>query len=252
MIYSGPSVTFTGTLTPQCENSTVYNILSDAIVSPAGGYFIGNGVNGTNFNASVVGATGSPATIIYVFEDNNGCQGTATNTINILPLPNVSIGGNLDTVRCLDAPPVSLVGIPSGGTFSGPGVNGNVFIPLDAGIGEHNIVYSYMAPNGCYNYDTVLIRIESCTGYNNYDINATNNIKIYPNPCNGDFIINLQKLPGQDSEACLYNIYGERVLCVELKNELVQNINAEKLSSGVYLFKITDSDMKPFKLIIHK
>tara|TARA_B110000046_G_scaffold185363_1_gene226717 strand:+ start:3404 stop:5239 length:1836 start_codon:yes stop_codon:yes gene_type:complete len=48
---------------------------------------------------------------------------------------------------CLDALPVFLAGTPPGGTFSGPGVSGELFYPEDAGVGVHTISYEYI-PGG--------------------------------------------------------------------------------------------------------
>jgi hypothetical protein len=42
-----------------------------------------------------------------------------------------------------------LIGSPSGGTFFGPGINGNLFIPSVAGLGSHTIFYTYTNGNGC-------------------------------------------------------------------------------------------------------
>ncbi len=45
--------------------------------------------------------------------------------------------------------PIVLVGNPSGGSFSGNGVNGSVFNPQIAGLGISNINYNYTNSSGC-------------------------------------------------------------------------------------------------------
>ncbi len=56
---------------------------------------------------------------------------------------------------CVDADPVNLTGaLPAGGVWTGPGVSmleagGYVFDPEVAGIGSHNLTYTYTAANGC-------------------------------------------------------------------------------------------------------
>ena len=47
----------------------------------------------------------------------------------------------LDATYCIDGAASTLVGDPSGGTFTGPGITGSVFDPLDAGVGIHTITY---------------------------------------------------------------------------------------------------------------
>lgn len=51
--------------------------------------------------------------------------------------------------RCTNDAPVTLTASPAGGTFSGPGVSGNIFDPAVAGAGTHTITYSYTSPSGC-------------------------------------------------------------------------------------------------------
>ena len=40
---------------------------------------------------------------------------------------------------------------PTGGTFSGPGVSGNKFDPASAGVGTHNVTYTFTDANNCTN-----------------------------------------------------------------------------------------------------
>jgi hypothetical protein len=50
---------------------------------------------------------------------------------------------------------VSLTGIPAGGSFSGPGISGNTFSPSLAGVGTHNITYTF---NGNTSTKSVIVR----------------------------------------------------------------------------------------------
>ncbi len=66
----------------------------------------------------------------------------------------------LDSVYCLNKDSVTLEAVPIGGTFGGPGVTGNYFFPLVAGVGIHSITYAYTDPTGCGNlYDTVIVEV---------------------------------------------------------------------------------------------
>jgi len=88
-------------------------------------------------------ATGSPATSNSI-------------TMIVYSLPILSIGG-LDSVYCLNHPPVPMTGHPVGGSFTGVGVMGNIFSPSVAGTGTWDIIYYYADPNGCTNSDTVSV-----------------------------------------------------------------------------------------------
>src|SRR5262249_54493031 len=50
---------------------------------------------------------------------------------------------------CISETGSALTGIPSGGVFTGPGVGGGTFVPFLAGVGTHNVIYTYTAANGC-------------------------------------------------------------------------------------------------------
>lgn len=89
-VNSLPSVTFGGSLTPQCANSTTYTLTGG---SPAGGTYSGPGVSGTNFNASASGGPGTKI-ITYTYTDGNGCSNSATNTIDVMALPTASASNN--------------------------------------------------------------------------------------------------------------------------------------------------------------
>lgn len=81
--------------------------------------------------------------------DSSGCL-NKTNTVEIT-LSN-EIGITIDPIDPIcgtgnNAIPLSAT--PSGGTFSGPGVEGGIFNPQKAGIGTHEIVYSMDGSSTC-------------------------------------------------------------------------------------------------------
>ena len=71
--------------------------------------------------------------------------------ITINPLPVVYFSG-LDNAYCETAPNDTLTVVPAGGTLSGPGVNGNIFIASIAGTGgPYTVSYMFADVNGCTN-----------------------------------------------------------------------------------------------------
>lgn len=119
--------------------------------TPSGGTFSGTGVTGTNFNTSA-----GTQVVTYSYTDANSCSNTATATITVNPQPSVSAGTY--TSVCSDAADISLVGTPSGGTFSGTGVTGTNF---DPSAGTQTITYSYTDGNGCSNSANTTITINT-------------------------------------------------------------------------------------------
>lgn len=140
-----PIVSFSGLGGPYCEDDFTAVPLTGF---PAGGVFTGPGVSGNNFTPVTAGA--GLHSITYTYTDLNGCYNSESQPIVVSTLPVVAFTG-LDTAYCVDASAATLIGIPAGGTFTGLGVSGNNFDPAVAGVGVHNITYTYTDGNGCTN-----------------------------------------------------------------------------------------------------
>lgn len=87
-------------------------------------------------------------TYTVTVSNGNNCSSTDQITVTVLPPPSVSFSG-LSQSYCEDASAVSLTGSPSGGSFSGSGVQGGQFDPAMAGAGTHVITYTFTDQNGC-------------------------------------------------------------------------------------------------------
>ncbi len=80
-----------------------------------------------------------------------------TAIIIIAPYPDATI--TPVGPRCANAAPVTLTARDPGGTWSGPGVTGNIFNPPVAGPGNHTISYSITNASGCQDYDETIITV---------------------------------------------------------------------------------------------
>jgi len=90
------------------------------------------------------------------------CDDTTTTTVSVSVINFTSsfTGLNPLALYCAnDNVGSTLTGIPAGGTFSGPGIAGNQFVPSNAGVGTHNIVYTAIGPNLCVDTDTQSVEI---------------------------------------------------------------------------------------------
>ncbi len=119
----------------------------------ANSVFSGNGVTAFDPSQGMYDfnpLTAGPGThqITYTYTDVNGCSNFCTFFISVYPLPEVLCPPDIS--MCLNSPALLLSGgIPAGGTYSGPGVIGNIFDPTLAGTGTHLITYVYTDGNGC-------------------------------------------------------------------------------------------------------
>ena len=170
---TGNVTTFTVTVYP--VPNAVPTPATDVICSGAmTGITISSGVAGATFSwipagssPSVTGFSPGTGSLIQQTLDNsgysvetvtytiiptaNGCSGiTSAALITVNPLPAVSFPTCFDTYTTTTAQSILLKGaIPAGGTYSGTGVAGNLFVPSVAGPGAHAITYSYSNVYGC-------------------------------------------------------------------------------------------------------
>ncbi|NER07779.1 MAG: hypothetical protein F6K17_37055, partial [Okeania sp. SIO3C4] len=109
---------------------------------PVGGTYSGTGVNsgaGT-FDPNLAGI--GAYIITYTYNDGT-CNNSATNTLVVNPLPAVSFAAVED--QCVNDPDYTFTDSNSG-VHSGAGVTGNVFSPALAGVGTHQLTYTYTEP----------------------------------------------------------------------------------------------------------
>ncbi|MBX3044578.1 MAG: T9SS type A sorting domain-containing protein [Candidatus Kapabacteria bacterium] len=125
--------------------------------SPSGGVYSGTGVSDGFFNPSIAGA--GEHTITYTITDSEtGCSNSCEFTFLVNPLPEVVCPEDFEV--CINANPVTLSGAsPTGGNYSGEGVESGIFDPSVAGAGDHVITYTYIALTGCVNTCTFTITV---------------------------------------------------------------------------------------------
>ena len=114
--------------------------------SPLGGTYSGSGVINGYFYPSLVD---NNTNIITYSVANGTCVSEAQTTIIVNPTPNIEF--NDISPVCLTEPLFQLnSATPNTGTYSGTGVSNGYFNPQTAGVGVHNITYSFTEEStGC-------------------------------------------------------------------------------------------------------
>lgn len=155
--------------------------------------------------------------------------------LNNLPIANIT---NLSGIHCVNVTSVSLTGTPAGGTFTGPGVSGNIFNPSAAGIGSHKIKYHYTNSAGCSDNDTKTVLVDGCALVSEYGYYQE--IKIVPNPNNGIFELELPANQIEDAYITISNMLGEEILEKEIQPIQGRKLKftLENISPGIYFLKI--------------
>lgn len=114
------------------------------------------GLSGLNFNPANSGA--GTFTLSYTYTDVNNCKNTDQLIITVNNLPGISVN-NASFCNLPGLVPMPTA-TPAGGTWSGPGVTGNQFDPVAAGIGTHIVTYTYTDPQTmCSNTKTATITV---------------------------------------------------------------------------------------------
>ena len=182
-----PLVSFTGLSSAYCIDAAAVTLIG----IPAGGTFSGAEISGNIFNPASVGV-GGPYSVTYSYTDVNGCSNSSSQSVTVNALPVVSFTG-LSSSYCINADAVTLTGTPTGGTFSGAEISGNIFNPASVGIGgPYSVTYSYTDGNGCSNSISQPVTVNalpvvSFTGLSSsYCINA-NAVTLTGTPTGGTF-----------------------------------------------------------------
>jgi gliding motility-associated-like protein len=90
-----------------------------------------------------------------VYSSPNGC--TDTINVTVYQFNTAQINGLNDTY-CYTNEDYTATLVPSDGVFSGPGISGNVFNPYVAGMGVHQLIYTY-GSGPCFTSDTFNITV---------------------------------------------------------------------------------------------
>ena len=168
---------------------------------------------------------------------------TFSQTIIVNSIPNVGLDTPFGSVCSTDGS-FSMNGSPSGGTYSGPGINGNTFTPSVAGVGTHTITYSYTDNNGCSASDFVTILVDNCVSLLPNELQA---LMLYPNPNKGSF--NVSGLPDSGTIA-VYSIDGRFISEYTIKSES-QTISLTAPVPGVYRVVIrTEFGERVLKMVV--
>lgn len=175
-----------------CSDGSPITLAPLATVIPNNGgqiWFTGAGVASNVFYPSTVAVGGTYDITAHYTDPTTGCSNSVVRLITVHHPATVSFNIPTGTVCTQNAPFVLTGGIPTGGVYSGPGVNSTtgVFSPATAGAGTHQILYTYTDPYGC-------VAVSS----DNVVVNAPVTVSLTTPAtqlCTGDAPINLSAYP---------------------------------------------------------
>lgn len=198
----------------------------------AGGYSYSWSNSTSSPNLTNVSAGSYTCTI----SDANGCTQVVSQTLTDPALPVVTLSiPNTDV--CIADGPFTLTGeSPAGGTFAGTGVTAGSFDPAAAGIGTHEIIYTYTDPAGCTASISDTITVDICLGAGALANHA--DVSVYPNPNNGSFNVVFNGTEAAVAE--LYDVKGQLVSTQKIQPGVI--VSFQLSETGVYMLTIISAD----------
>lgn len=173
--------------------------------------------------------TPSVTTTYTVSSMNGSCSGTQTHQVVVKPLPVIDFA---ISSACVNDPPFVLNATPMGGTYSGPGISGNMFDPQLAGAGLFIITYSVTNNYGCSATTQSTVEVLTCTGVQN--LTNESGVNIFPNPGNGLVQVQSSKTI---REIIVSDASGRLVKIIE-GNAVTATVDISNEVPGLYLFDI--------------
>jgi hypothetical protein len=123
-------------------------------------------------------------------------------------------------------------GSPAGGTYSGPGVNGNIFDPAVAGVGTHYVLYEFIDANGCGATDSAAIVVDLCTDVT--DLSAGPAVTMFPNPTDG--IVKI--VANSDVQLIrVLDVQGREVYSSTVNTKQAE-VNLSNFATGLYFVRV--------------
>jgi hypothetical protein len=140
-VFNAPSVDL-GPDTAACGGNT---ITFDAGTFFKANYLWTRGID-TVGTAQTYTASTSGSYVAHVSQFGVAGIDAVTATFNVVPMANFT---GLNATYCDNEMASTLMPTPAGGMFTGNGINGNMFDPATAGVGNHIVTYTFTTTAGC-------------------------------------------------------------------------------------------------------
>lgn len=223
-----PVAAFTASSPTVCAGDPV-TFTDNTTNAPSDWSWILNGaLPATSQNQHVVATYNTPGTYTVALSTSNqyGISNTVTNTITVLPLPNLSVSSG---TICNGESDTLYVSGATSYTWS-TGTSG-AFAVVSPTISTLYTVTGTL--NGCPVTKNTFVIVQACVGIQELSENTT---KLYPNPAN--YVIHLEfKETGTGKNMEVFNERGQLVMVSQCK-EMDCSLDVSCLKNGIYLVKV--------------
>ena len=184
----------------------------------------------------------------------NSCNNSDTVSLTFFENPIPDLGP--DSTICQDQSIVLDAGYP-GSSYSWSNGETTQTIVVDTSTfdyGTHDISVTVITPLTCAGSDEVTVKLKDCTGINEHSQSVA--IRLFPNPTNGIFKLELQSLGRVRASIKIMSVSGVLVYeksNVEINGKYTQQLDLTTLSSGIYsVFIIGDEFVVNKKIVLRK
>jgi len=189
-------------------------------------------------NDSLIVVTPTITTTYSVVGTNGfGCSSTKTDSVKVNALPVLTISGTTGTI-CIGENITLTANGANTYTWSG-GINTNS-IAVSPSV---STTYSATgtSTDGCVGSNTLQLNVTECT--NIKTIASKANIKVYPNPNNGEFTIELTNI--NNSNITITNVLGQ--IIKTQKAELMNQIDLNLFDKGIYFINVMENNQSVYR-----
>ena len=237
-VYPRPTLTVTATSGTVCTgNSTTLSTITGSVTVTS--YSWNTGATTPSISVSPV------MTSTYSVQgfDAEGCSTTKHYTVTVNSLPTITATSNIDTI-CIGGTATLTAGGATTYTWNTSATSASIPVTLTV-----TTTYTVMGTdgNGCENMTTVTETVSTTcqAGIERYSAD-NNNVSVYPNPSNGNFIITTTE---NTSSIMVTDMLGNELQSINPTGTST-NINMSAQPSGVYFIKVTANGVQAVKRII--
>jgi Secretion system C-terminal sorting domain/Ig-like domain CHU_C associated len=226
------------------NTSPVVNLGADTTL--CGTSFVLNGPAGNlNYawtpsgNTPSITVTTSGSYSLVATDSISGCAGSDNINVVLNAPPVVTLSLSFDTLCNTGDTIVLTGGSPASGTWSGPGVSGNVLIGNALSPGTISITYTYTDINGCTNIATDNVVVDPCTGV--AEQTAVSAITVYPNPNTGLFTLNFKGADYTEMSIEVVTLQGQLLwsdMSSNVQGDVTKQLDLTNYSNGIYYVRV--------------
>ena len=182
--------------------------------------------------------------------DNNGCEVSDEIFVPIVSPQQVEILTTMDSLIICNGSEFNFNVPPSfDNSVWNNSISSSTYTGTASNLGENIVTVVAQDENGCFTNDTVVLKVVDCTSIKEY----LSNIKLFPNPTRGEFIIQHSSLSDEILSIRIIDVQSR--LIEERPTEYANGILSERfdisrLNSGLYLIELVGKKGKTVRKVI--